>query len=210
MPGYRPSAFGPAMKVRIGEPGRGMSAYSVVTIICLLAGDSGEDMKGSQLRITIVPGKQSMDSKIQLSVESGVEARSNGRSTSEYEVSKRDHREGQHGSRQNRKHAPDPKLRIRFRQTQHVNGRVVCAEVIDLMSVPGSARHRQMLARKAAHFSKTKALLTTQNGTFTTHLQPGRTSGARATVASPTYEVQNRPAKCLVHCTFGAGNCTLG
>ena len=37
MPGYRPSALGLATKVRIGEPGIEMSAYSVVTIICLLA-----------------------------------------------------------------------------------------------------------------------------------------------------------------------------
>ena len=36
MPGYRPSALGLATKVRIGEPGIEMSAYSVVTIICLL------------------------------------------------------------------------------------------------------------------------------------------------------------------------------
>jgi len=36
MPGYRPSAFGLATKVRIGEPGTEMSAYSVVTIIGLL------------------------------------------------------------------------------------------------------------------------------------------------------------------------------
>src|SRR5438445_3079059 len=36
MPGYRPSALGLATKVRIGEPGIEMSAYSVVTIIFLL------------------------------------------------------------------------------------------------------------------------------------------------------------------------------
>ena len=36
MPGYRPSPLGLATKVRIGEPGIEMSAYSVVTIICLL------------------------------------------------------------------------------------------------------------------------------------------------------------------------------
>src|SRR5216683_3457718 len=36
MPGYRPSALGLATKVRIGEPNIEMSAYSVVTIICLL------------------------------------------------------------------------------------------------------------------------------------------------------------------------------
>lgn len=36
MPGYWPSALGLATKVRIGEPGIEMSAYSVVTIICLL------------------------------------------------------------------------------------------------------------------------------------------------------------------------------
>jgi len=36
MAGYRPSALGLATKVRIGEPGIEMSAYSVVTIICLL------------------------------------------------------------------------------------------------------------------------------------------------------------------------------
>src|SRR6266481_4477047 len=36
MPGYRPSALGLATKVRIGEPGIEMSAYSVVTIICWL------------------------------------------------------------------------------------------------------------------------------------------------------------------------------
>jgi hypothetical protein len=33
MPGYRPSALGAATKVRIGEPGIEISAYSVVTII---------------------------------------------------------------------------------------------------------------------------------------------------------------------------------
>ena len=36
MPGYRPSALGLATKVRMGEPGIEMSAYSVVTIICSL------------------------------------------------------------------------------------------------------------------------------------------------------------------------------
>src|SRR5215470_15830312 len=36
MPGYRPSALGLATKVRMGEPGIEMSAYSLVTIICLL------------------------------------------------------------------------------------------------------------------------------------------------------------------------------
>src|SRR6266404_8458176 len=37
MPGYWPSALGAATKVRIGEPGSAMSAYSVVTTICLCA-----------------------------------------------------------------------------------------------------------------------------------------------------------------------------
>jgi len=37
MPGYRPSALGAATKVRMGEPGIEISAYSVVTIIVGLA-----------------------------------------------------------------------------------------------------------------------------------------------------------------------------
>jgi hypothetical protein len=49
MPGYWPSALGAATKVRIGEPGRGMSAYSVVTTICLFAGNSGGEARTSQL-----------------------------------------------------------------------------------------------------------------------------------------------------------------
>lgn len=38
MPGYCPSALGAATKVRIVKPWRGMSAYSVVTTICVSAG----------------------------------------------------------------------------------------------------------------------------------------------------------------------------
>src|SRR5580698_3112159 len=51
MPGYRPSAFGAATKVRIGGPDIAISTYSVVmTIVC---SESGEDFlnsrkKGSQ------------------------------------------------------------------------------------------------------------------------------------------------------------------
>ena len=48
MPGYRPSALGAATKVRIGEPGIGTSAYSVVTII-VVGGKSGEEACASQL-----------------------------------------------------------------------------------------------------------------------------------------------------------------
>src|SRR5215468_10193298 len=47
IPGYRPSALGAATKVRIGEPGIGTSAYSVVTII-VVGGKSGEEACASQ------------------------------------------------------------------------------------------------------------------------------------------------------------------
>jgi hypothetical protein len=43
MPGYRPSALGAATKVRIAEPGMEISAYSVVTIIVLLAESLAEN-----------------------------------------------------------------------------------------------------------------------------------------------------------------------
>lgn len=49
MSGYRPSAFGEATNVRIGEPGKGMSAYWVVTIIYGFARNSERDGTGSQL-----------------------------------------------------------------------------------------------------------------------------------------------------------------
>src|ERR1700745_300611 len=49
MPGYWPSAFGAATKVRIGEPGRAMSTYSVLTIICLFARNSDGGSRASQL-----------------------------------------------------------------------------------------------------------------------------------------------------------------
>ena len=51
MPGYRPSPLGLATKVRIGEPGIEMSAYSVVTIICFVGGKSGKEAWASQLLI---------------------------------------------------------------------------------------------------------------------------------------------------------------
>src|SRR6266481_5372060 len=49
MPGYRPSALGAATKVRIGEPGREMSAYSVLTTISLFPENSGGKARASQL-----------------------------------------------------------------------------------------------------------------------------------------------------------------
>src|SRR5260370_19000334 len=49
MPGYWPSALGAATKVRIGEPGSAMSAYSVVTTIYLFARNSGRDARAGQL-----------------------------------------------------------------------------------------------------------------------------------------------------------------
>src|SRR6266404_5976586 len=49
MPGYCPSALGAATKVRIGEPGRAMSAYSVVTTICLFVGNFGRGARAGQL-----------------------------------------------------------------------------------------------------------------------------------------------------------------
>ncbi len=48
--------MGAATKVRIGEPGREMSAYSVLTIICLFAGNSGGEARASQLLIKAVTG----------------------------------------------------------------------------------------------------------------------------------------------------------
>src|ERR1700676_5017449 len=42
------SALGAATKVRIGELDREMSAYSVLTIICLFPGNSGGGAKASQ------------------------------------------------------------------------------------------------------------------------------------------------------------------
>src|SRR6516164_1636467 len=51
IPGYRPSALGAATKVRIGEPGIGTSAYSVVTII-VVGGKSGEEACASQLLVS--------------------------------------------------------------------------------------------------------------------------------------------------------------
>src|SRR5258707_11793036 len=49
MPGYWPSALGAATTVRIGEPGRAMSAYSVVTTICLFVGNFGRGARAGQL-----------------------------------------------------------------------------------------------------------------------------------------------------------------
>src|ERR1700746_346327 len=49
MPGYWPSAFGAATKVRIGKPCRAMSTYSVLTIICLFARNSDGGARASQL-----------------------------------------------------------------------------------------------------------------------------------------------------------------
>ena len=49
IPGYRPSALGAATKVRIGDPGMEISAYSVVTII--VVGESGEEACASQLLV---------------------------------------------------------------------------------------------------------------------------------------------------------------
>src|SRR6266850_1135140 len=49
MPGYSLSALGVATKVRIGEPGRGISAYSVLTIMCVFAANSGGEARASQL-----------------------------------------------------------------------------------------------------------------------------------------------------------------
>src|SRR5215469_9576859 len=62
IPGYRPSALGAAMKVRIGEPGIGTSAYSVVTII-VVGAKSGEEASASQLL-----GSPSSDSVASFSV----------------------------------------------------------------------------------------------------------------------------------------------
>src|ERR1700675_3269231 len=45
MPGYSPSAFGAATKVRIGEPAREMSTYSVLTTICLTSTNSRRDAR---------------------------------------------------------------------------------------------------------------------------------------------------------------------
>jgi hypothetical protein len=137
-------------------------------IICLLAGNSGEDTRGSQPPISALNLKATRGSKNPKLRRIRI-GRSNDRSTSEYEVSERDHPEGQHGTRQDREHAPDSQLGVRFRQPQHVYGGVIRVEVIDVLCVPGSVRHGQMLAMKAAHFWKDKMLLAIQNGTFTTH-----------------------------------------
>src|SRR5580693_4516736 len=47
MPGYRPSAFGAATKVRIGGPDIAISTYSVVmTIVCSESGEAAETSQG--------------------------------------------------------------------------------------------------------------------------------------------------------------------
>src|ERR1700691_916088 len=51
MPGKWPAALGAAMKVRIGEPERGTSAYSVWTIIGSFAGNSDGEARRRQLLI---------------------------------------------------------------------------------------------------------------------------------------------------------------
>ena len=51
MPGYGPSALGAATQVRIGEPDREMSVYSVWTINCLFVGNSDGVARVSQLLI---------------------------------------------------------------------------------------------------------------------------------------------------------------
>jgi len=117
-------------------------------------------------------------------------------STSEYEVSNHDHCEGQNGSRQNGEHAPVPKPGMRFRQPQHVNGKISLVEVVLVASVSGSVRHGKMLAMKAEHNRAYNVLLTIQNSTDKTQIWSGRKSTERPSAATSTGKAKYSKGEC--------------